>query len=166
MKETHPAAFFQSGLLSPRAHAALARSTAAAAQYGLTFTPAQLDMLADAEARALRQAGRIEFGEGILPRLLYTFCDSPFLDAANAADTLADLQMLFCSFQNETGDVLSDDALLCAMRAVYDGAGGSLSYLEGVEPERLVRIAMRGEDAGPGAAQPQMPTDMDEEEDF
>ena len=110
MKETHPAAFFQSGLLSPRAHAALARSTAAAAQYGLTFTPAQLDMLADAEARALRQAGRIEFGEGILPRLLYTFCDSPFLDAANAADTLAAMRArlrLFTSLRLEALDGMS-----------------------------------------------------------
>jgi hypothetical protein len=28
------------------------------------------------EQQSLRDCGRLEFGEGILPRLIYTFCDS------------------------------------------------------------------------------------------
>ena len=111
-------------------------------RFGLTLSHQQMAALAAGRGEALRDTGRVEFGEGILPRLIHRFCDSPHLDSETWAETLGELQSLFYCFKNEFS--LSDDSLLDAMRAVFDGpAHGSLElladrlpgYLTGGTPE-------------------------------
>lgn len=111
-------------------------------RYGLSLSDAQIHSLITAQSTALRDTGRVEFGEGILPRLIYTFCDSPYIDHNNYFDTLLALQDLFYTYQNELNDALSDDELLDAMQRLYNGrAQGSLEYMENVTNNDLARAA-------------------------
>ena len=110
---------------------------------GLTLSEGEITRLLERRAAALRDTGRVEFGEGILPKLIYAFYDSPWLAPDNYADTLAELQDLFYYYKNESLGRLTDDALLAAMRKAFDGpAQGSLEYLGGTALERLCREGM------------------------
>lgn len=73
--------------LSTARQAALAdrlqKSNEVSERYGLSLSESQTRSLVLAEAESLRAAGRLEFGEGILPRLIYAFCDSPYMRREN-----------------------------------------------------------------------------------
>jgi len=114
----------------------LAQSNRVSRKFGLDLSPAQADMLARRQVEALREAGRIEFGGGILKKLVLAFCDSPFIQPEDWADTLAQLQTIFYELKNETKDRLGDDDLIFRMTARFNGAaGGSLDALESTPPE-------------------------------
>ena len=107
-------------------------------RYGLSLDERQIQSLAQARSEALQYAARIEMGESVLPRLIYAFCDSPYINRDDYAATLATLQDLFYTFKNETEDGLSDDELIEALRTVFNGkAQGSLDYLENLTTSDL-----------------------------
>lgn len=115
------------------------------ARYGLTLTEEEQVNLARARLRALDHAGRVEFGGSVLPRLIHGFCDSPWLTSEDYALTLEELQELFYHFKNATGDRLSDEELIAALRAVFDGpAHGTVELLADTSPATLARIARGG----------------------
>ena len=127
--------------------AQLRKTNELAYAYGNVLSEAQLHSLIRAEAVTLRDYGRLEFGEGILPRLLYTFCDSPLIPKSDYFDTLCALEELFYAYHNELNDMMSDDELLEAMHKVFHGrAQGSLEYMENISPGKLIR-ALNGEEA-------------------
>ncbi|MDD2956741.1 MAG: DUF6323 family protein [Oscillospiraceae bacterium] len=98
--------------------------------FGLSLSPSQARELALRHRRALFDAGRIEFGEGILPRLIAALCDSPYLQPDCYAQTLAELQDIFYLFKNDCGDSLSDEELLCWIERNFSGkAAGDIQYL-------------------------------------
>ena len=102
---------------------------------GMTVSAEQAAMLAQHQRAALRDAGRVDFGDGVLKKLAAAFCDSPYIQANDWADTLAQLTELFYTLKNETRDQLGDDALIAAMAARFNGgAGGSLVALGTTEP--------------------------------
>lgn len=102
------------------------------ARYGLELTEADAKTLAENRNSELRKQQRIEFGEGILPKLIDTFCDSPYMDQGTYAETLIRLQEIFYLYKNEMLDEISDDELLQFMREQYDEiCFGDLDYLEG-----------------------------------
>lgn len=114
----------------------LAKSNRVTRKFGLTLSPAQAEMLARMQTEALRETGRIELGGGILKKLALAFCDSPFIQSENWADTLARLQTIFYELKNETGDRVGDDELIFRMAARFNGAaGGFLDALESTPPE-------------------------------
>lgn len=118
-----------------------------AEEYGLTLTKTQLQSLIAAEAHTLRSTGRLELGQGVLPRLITAFCDLPFINRDSWADTLETLQELFYNFKNDLNDALSDDELVEAMHTIFHGrAQGSLEYLENMDINRLF-YALRSDDA-------------------
>lgn len=88
----------------------------------------------------LKEQQRIEFGEGILPKLIFTFCDSPYIYQDNYVDTIRRLQEIFYLYKNESMDEFSDDELLDFMKNAFDGeCEGSLEYLEETCLEELAR---------------------------
>ena len=90
---------------------------------------------------ALRDVVRVDFGGGVLKKLAAAFCGSPYIQANNWADTLAQLTELFYALKNETRDQLGDDALIAAMAARFNGdAGGSLDALTATEPAWFLRF--------------------------
>ena len=123
----------------------LARCNEQTAQFGLTLSPQQIAELCEGREEALQNSGRVEFGEGILPRLILAFCDSPYLTGENYAETLAELQECFYYYKSAAEETISDETLLCWMKETFDGeAEGSLEYLAGTTLEELCRAAREG----------------------
>lgn len=116
-------------------------------QFGLVLSGEQILRITESRFLALKSTGRVEFGEGVLKKLVYAFCDSPYLTWENYEDTITELQDIFYYFKNESMEALSDDELIEAMRSVFDGkAQGSLEYLAGTSLENLCR-GIRGREA-------------------
>lgn len=108
---------------------------------GMTISAEQAAMLVQHQRAVLRDVGRVDFGGGVLKKLAAAFCGSPYIQANNWADTLAQLTELFYALKNETRDQLGDDALIAAMAARFNGdAGGSLDALAATEPVWFLRF--------------------------
>lgn len=116
-------------------------------RFGLTLSEKEITSLVTSRAEALRASGRIEFGGGIIPKFIKAFCDSPYIEQDNYADTLAELQEAFYYFKTEAMDRFSDDELIEYMVKVFNGrAQGSVEYLLGTSLEALARYARTGFD--------------------
>ena len=100
-------------------------------------------MLGQERERALRSAGRVEFGGGILEKLVYAFCDSGCIGASDYAATLCALQELFYGFKNLCGK-LSDDELILAMKLIFESCGGSLERLSDADADDLYAAGTSG----------------------
>lgn len=101
-------------------------------KYGLSLTPEEAELIIKARNNTLKDQKRVEFGETILPWLIYAFCDSQYIDSSNYADTIARLQDIFYTYKNELLDELNDTELLNVMREMFDEVCyGDLDYLEG-----------------------------------
>ena len=110
--------------------------------YGLTLTEDDITELVHLRGEALRNTGRVEFGSGILHKLIRAFCKSPYVDSFNYAQTLGELQDAFYYFKNESGDIFSDDELIEFMERVFNGrAEGSAELLCTISLEDLCRWA-------------------------
>lgn len=114
-------------------------------RYGLVLTEEDITELVELRGQALRSTGRVEFGGGILPKLIRAFCNSPYVDNRNYAPVLADLQDAFYYFKNESEDLFSDDDLIEFMASVFNGrAEGSTELLCSISLEDLCRWARNG----------------------
>ena len=122
----------------------LTRCNARSSAFGLVLTETEMEQLALSQRRALRAAGRIEFGEGVLERLVAAFCDAPDLDPACYVETLDELQALFYQLKGVCREQLSDSELITVMWQIYDGTGGSLEALAGADRETLLETARTG----------------------
>ena len=110
--------------------------------HGLILTEADITELVELRGQALRATSRVEFGCGILPKLIRAFCKSPYVDAYNYAATLGELQDAFYYFKNESEDRFSDDELIEFMEKVFNGqAHGSAEVLTTISMEELCRWA-------------------------
>lgn len=110
------------------------------ARFGLALSTRQLTNLVEKRFDSLKDTGRIEFGSGILKKLIYAFCDSPYIYPAIYEETLIELQELFYHFKNESEDLIPDDDLIDFMKETFDGkAQGSISFLAGTPFDDLSR---------------------------
>ncbi len=109
-------------------------------KYGLQLSEEEAKVLIREREQCLRETRRIEFGEGILEKLILIFCDSPFLLQENYAETLVRLQSIFYLYKNESLDELTDEELLEEMKKKFDGeCQGDLEFLETTSLERFAR---------------------------
>ncbi len=130
--------------------------------FGLELSEQQMEQLMVRRSEALKAAGRVELGGGVLEKLVYTFCDSPYLRQADYAETLEELQDLFYYFKTECTEQLTDDELLEAMRLIYnEAARGSLDFLAGIDRDTMCRVAVTGSLRGTSLTDEE---DYDEEE--
>ncbi|MEA4895538.1 MAG: DUF6323 family protein [Oscillospiraceae bacterium] len=114
-------------------------------KYGLFLSEEQIQSLIQRRFEALKDTGRIEFGEGIIKKIIYAFCDSPYIDNRNYEDSILELQDAFYYFKNESDDRISDDELIGFMKDTFDGkAQGSIEYLTNTSLEELCRNARHG----------------------
>lgn len=114
-------------------------------QYGLTLTAEQALELVEARSQALSENGRVEFGGGVLDKLILEFCDSPYISAHNYTQTLHELLDIFYYYKNETLDLVGDDDLIKYMKTSFDGVcKGSLDLLSEQELDRFARDIRSG----------------------
>lgn len=102
------------------------------AQYGLTLSEGDAELLAAEQRVTLKEQQRLEFGEGIMPRIIAEFCDSDFIDQDHYVEILIKLQEIFYLYKNEMQDEISDEELLHFMKEQFETVCfGDLEYLEG-----------------------------------
>ncbi|MGN1181218.1 MAG: DUF6323 family protein [Suilimivivens sp.] len=118
-------------------------------RFGLVLTQEEAKLLVENRNHVLKEQQRVEFGEGILPKLIFAFCDSAYIDQENYVETIARLQEIFYIFKNETLDEITDDELLEFMREQFEGkCCGDTEYLEGTflsDFAQAVRSGKRGD---------------------
>lgn len=133
-----------SDLTQPRQKnvAALEQYNRRSEPFGLILSEDSFEGLLRYRTEVLKQYGRIEFGEGVVGKLIAAFCDSPYMIQTCYEETLLELQELFYFFKNECHDLVSDDELLGAMRLIYDLAAGSTEYLSGIDWETMYQVAV------------------------
>lgn len=119
--------------LSPAAETGLAHCAEVLERYGLGLTAAERARLCGSWRQALRDTGRVELGESILPRLAMAFCDSPWVERETWIETLEQLAELFCR-EKERRET-PDDVLLRRMRRLFDEARGSTELLAAIMEE-------------------------------
>lgn len=100
-------------------------------KFGLSLSGEEAKELLKARISSLKRQERVEFNGGILPKLIFGFCDSPYVYQDNYVETLERLQEIFYLYKNECMDELNDDELLQYMLHHFNGdCQGSLDYLE------------------------------------
>ncbi len=117
-------------------------------QYGLTLSEQDAEILAQERKSTLIEQKRVEFGESILPRIIYEFCDSAFISQSNYVESLTRLQEIFFLYKNEMLDEISDEELLNFMKEQFETVWfGDFDYLEGTCLDifaQAVRAGYRG----------------------
>lgn len=129
---------------SERSAGALLACNSVSAKYGLRLNREDTVMLVIRRNDALKESGRVEFGESIFRPLIEAFCDSPYLSQKNYAETLAQLTEAFYHLKNATGDRLSDDELIQSMKKLFDGfCGGEVQAVLDLDAETLIAMNNR-----------------------
>lgn len=100
-------------------------------KYGITLSQEDAQLLLASKKSTLKEQERLELGEGILSKLIFAFCDSPYMYQDNFVETIEALQDMFYLYKNESLDELTDDELISYMKEHFDGeCQGSLEFLE------------------------------------
>lgn len=101
-------------------------------RFGLALTRQEARLILEERRNALAEQKRIEFGQGIVAKIIYEFCDSDFIDQSNYVNTIIRLQSIFYLYKNEMQDEITDDELLHLMKEQFEQiCFGDLDYLEG-----------------------------------
>ena len=109
-------------------------------RFGLVLSEEDAELLVQERRNCLKEQQRVEFGEGILIKIICTFCDSPYIQKEEYAATVARLQEIFYLYKNESLDELTDDELLAYMKEKFDEeCEGDLEYLESTVLEEFAR---------------------------
>ncbi len=100
-------------------------------QFGLVLSEEDTQLLLAEKNAILKTQRRVEFGQGILPQIIYVFCDSAFISQGDYVDTLNRLQEIFYLYKNEMQDEITDEELLNFMKEQFETVCyGDLNYLE------------------------------------
>ena len=81
-------------------------------KFGLSLSEEEAGILVSDRKDSLQEQRRVEFGEGILPKLIFAFCDSPYIYQDNYVETIGKLQDIFYLYKNESLDEVTDDELI------------------------------------------------------
>lgn len=120
------------------------RSNEYTSKFGLSLSEQDVEELMLVRKECLQEHQRVEFGKGVIDKLIYAFCDSPYIYQENYVDTLSKLQDIFYLYKNESMDELTDDELIEYMRKSFDEiCRGSLEYLEETCLEEFARNIRR-----------------------
>lgn len=114
-------------------------------KFGLVLTEEEGKTLMVCRKDSLKENQRVEFGEGILPDVIFAFCNSQYLNQDNYVDTLIQLQEIFYLYKNESQDEVTDAELIDFMRNQFDEiCFGDLDYLSGTCLSRFAKAIRSG----------------------
>lgn len=125
---------------------ALVNTNSYTQKFGVRLTQEEAKELVVSRKENLIEQGRIEFGEGVLTKLIFAFCDSPYIYQDNYVESIERLQEIFYLYKNESLDEVTDDELIDFMKNQFEGkCQGSLDYLEDTSLEEYARWIRRGD---------------------
>lgn len=123
---------------------ALVNTNSYTQKFGVRLTQEEAKELVVSRKENLIEQGRIEFGEGVLTKLIFAFCDSPYIYQDNYVESIERLQEIFYLYKNESLDEVTDDELIDFMKNQFEGkCQGSLDYLEDTSLEEYARWIRR-----------------------
>lgn len=109
-------------------------------RFGLTLSRQNAIELVETRTLSLKRYGRVEFGGGVISKIIKEFSDSPYISMYNYVKTLHELIEIFYFYKNETLDLISDDELIKFMKNFFDGkCQGSLELLSEQELDKMAR---------------------------
>ena len=97
-------------------------------QFGLSLTEQDAKLILAERKNALAEQKRIEFGGGIVTKIIYEFCDSDYIHQSNYVETIIRLQEIFYLYKNEMHDEITDDELLHLMKEQFENIDGYGEY--------------------------------------
>ncbi len=131
---------FTSSMVQKQAISEIIKCNDYTVHFGLELTERQAKALVKSRTFALRANGRIEFGGGVINKIIQEFCDSPYILQNTYEQILHELIEQFYYYKNETLDLISDDELIQFMKKSFDGVcQGSLELMSGRELDKLAR---------------------------
>lgn len=143
---------FSSGLIQKQAVNEVIQCNDFTKRFGLLLTLEQAAELVDTRYNALSQNGRIEFGGGVIDKIIKEFCDSPYIAMHNYVNVINELIEIFYYYKTQMMDLISDDELIQYMKKAFDGnCQGSLELLSGKALDQLdrnLRCGYNREDSG------------------
>lgn len=89
-------------------------------EYGLKLSEQDVKAIVETRNQSLSSTGRVEFGGGIITKVISTFCDSPYILQSNYVEIINELIENFYYFKNETLEEISDDELIEFMKEYFD----------------------------------------------
>ncbi|MBU5484387.1 hypothetical protein KQI86_08610 [Clostridium sp. MSJ-11] len=89
-------------------------------EYGLKLLEKDIKTIIETRDEILVSSGRVEFGGGIITKIISNFCDSPYILQDNYVETINDLIETFYYYKNETMEEISDDELIELMKEYFD----------------------------------------------
>jgi len=108
--------------------------------YGLRLSEPDIKLLVENRKESLTSNGRIEFGGGVIDKLIMEFANSPYIQQDNYVSKIQELQETFYYFKNETLDELGDDEIIRLMKQYFDTeCQGSTEYLQSTVVEKISR---------------------------
>lgn len=114
-------------------------------KFGLVLSADEAKELLVCRKNSLKESQRVEFGQSILTKLIFDFCDSQFINQDNYFEVLAELQEIFYSYKNESMDEITDDELIAFMKQQFEEVCyGDIEYLKGTCLERYARAIRSG----------------------
>lgn len=139
---------FGSPLITRQAAGEILSCNEHTAKYGLYLNEAQAVELAETRGYALKENGRVEFGGGVLNKIIMEFCDSTYIQQSDYTHTLCELTEIFYYYKTQTLEKIGDMDLIKYMRECFDGeCHGSLDLLYGKSLDRMMRNIYNGTDA-------------------
>jgi hypothetical protein len=98
----------------------IARCNETAVKFGIRLNESDAKALLNARAKALRRTGRVEFTGGIIEKLVFAFCDSPYLEQDGFAEAIEELIDIFYEYKNDSLDEVDDDEAIAMMKRLFD----------------------------------------------
>lgn len=91
-------------------------------EYNLKLSEKDVQVIVEHKATALRNTGRVEFGAGVITKIISEFSDSPYIFQQDYVEKINELVEIFYYYKNETLDQIGDDALIGFMKNCFDNA--------------------------------------------
>ena len=117
-------------MIQKSAAAKIMRCNETTGRYGLTLSSESVKALLKIRAEVLVRTGRVEFEGGVIEKIIFEFCDSPYITQDNYSDIMEELIDIFYTFKSETLDAVDDDESIVFMKKDFDtSCEGSIDLL-------------------------------------
>lgn len=116
-------------------------------EYGLKLSEEDIKVIIETREEALSNSGRVEFGGGIIKKIISCFCYSPYILQSNYVETIDELIEIFYYYKNETMDEISDHELISLMKEYFNNkCQGDLELLRYRYLDKIANNIKYGED--------------------
>lgn len=112
--------FLPAMLISQQTTAMLHECNDYTTHFGLQLSEQEIQLLVENRKEVLRLTGRIEFGGGVIQKIVMEFADSTYMNQQDYVNILMELQECFYYFKTESKEDLTDDELIKIMKQYFE----------------------------------------------